>query len=116
LQHLAQRGRERGHSLAEAVPSPLQATVFFFCYRRCNAFVRVSLSIEVLLEQGYRYGAIGQKMVWQHADCVAARKAEEPIDIFFLLSITVDATIITAVAMNFVVGVYRTWRPSSVQT
>jgi len=116
LQPLAQHGRERGHALAEAVPSPLQATFFLLCGGRFWGRAGVGLSVEMLFHPRHRHGPVGQEMVGQHADRVATEQAQETRNVFRGLVIAVGVTLIKAMNMHGVVGVQRAGRAVSLKT
>ena len=116
LQPLAQHGRERGHALAEAVPSPLQATFFVLCGWRFGCRAGIGLSVEMLFHRLHRDGPVGQELVRQHADRVATGQAQETRNVFLGLVIAVGVTLIKAMNMHGVVGVQRAGRAVSLKT
>ena len=83
-------------------------TLFFFGRWRFLGLAGIGLGIKVPFDQWHRYRPIRQEMIRQHADGAATGPAQKPVNVFLLLVIAIGIALISAVAVNFVMGIHRT--------
>ena len=111
--HLAQARSQRNHPLFEASPRSLQATFFLFGGWRFFRLAGIGLGIEVFFDQRRRHRPVGQAVVRQHADGMAAGQAEETPNVFLLVVIAVGEALVMTMPVDGVMRIHRTRRAFS---